>query len=437
MGRTIRGIHELYAEDPEKADRQIFGRKSDPVSRRDFLTQSALAAMSALVGGQVVFAGEMPAGLIPATFASSSEPFQIQGKDQDLIVLNDRPLSVETPAHLLDDPVTPARRLFVRNNGIPPGSIDLSAWTLTIEGESISNPKTFSLGDLKRRFTTVTYQLTLECAGNGRSEFYPPALGNQWTVGAVGSPQWTGVRLKDVLAACGVKSDAVYIGYYGADRDLSGNPGTTPISRGVPIEKALQSESIIAWQMNGQDLPLIHGNPLRLVFGGWPGSTSGKWLNRIVVRNKVHDGPKMGGKSYRVPCSPVAPGEMVDDEEMCIIESMPVKSLVTHPKSGIKHPLSGRLEVRGHAWAGELDVSSVHISIDFGQTWVRASLSLPKNKFAWQHWRHQVRFPRKGYYEIWVRATDSEGKMQPMVVPCWNPRGYLNNACHRIAVRVV
>jgi DMSO/TMAO reductase YedYZ molybdopterin-dependent catalytic subunit len=189
--------------------------------------------------------------------------------------------------------------------------------------------------------------------------------------------------------------------------------------------------------MNGEDIPILHGHPLRLVCGGFPGSTSGKWLRRIVVRDRVHDGPKMGGKSYRIPCKPVAPGSEVSDADMCIIESMPVKSLITFPKSGIVHPVGKSLSLRGHAWAGERAVAHVGVSTDYGQTWQRSRLAIPRNRLAWQRWQAEVRFPSKGYYEVWARATDEDGREQPMIVPGWNPRGYLNNATHRIAARVV
>jgi DMSO/TMAO reductase YedYZ molybdopterin-dependent catalytic subunit len=295
----------------------------------------------------------------------------------------------------------------------------------------------FSLTELKKRFTHHSYQLTLECGGNGRHEFNPPARGNQWTTGAVGCPRWTGVRLADVLRAAGLKDNAVYIGYYGADTHISGNPDKVPISRGVPLAKALENETLIAWQINGEDLPLVNGYPLRLVVGGWPASTSGKWLQRISVRDRVHDGPKMGGYSYRVPCEPVVPGAEVAQEDMCIIESMPIKSLVTYPRSGVVHKLSDALAVSGHAWAGDLAVDTVDVSIDFGQSWQAAQLKKPVNRLAWQQFDAQVKFPQAGYYEIWARATDEGGRAQPMVVPGWNPKGYLNNACHRVAVKVV
>lgn len=432
-----RGIHELYAEDPETADRLLWGREVDPLTRRGFLKRSSLLAMAAAVGGSIPFADRMPGGLIPAALAQSDEPFTLEGKE-GLTVLNDRPINAETPAHLLDDDITPAKHMFVRNNGIPPQleDIDADSWELEIAGESCENPQTLTIADLKERFEQHTLQLQVECGGNGRSEYVPSASGNQWTTGAVACPTFTGVRLRDVLEACGIKDDAVYIGYYGADRHASGNPDKEAISRGVPMEKALEDESLIAWAMNDEDIPYLNGYPLRLVCSGWPGSVSGKWLKRIVVRNQKHDGAKMAPPSYSIPEHPVAPGSVVPDEDFVTIESMPVKSLVTYPRSGIEHALGESLTVRGHAWAGDLSVEEVHVSLDFGATWQQADLQPPPNRLAWQRWSTTVGFPEPGYYEIWAKATDSDGRSQPMVVPGWNPKGYLNNACHRIAVQV-
>ena len=438
MSDKKRGIHELYETDPVAADEILWGRKTDPLTRRGFLTKGGLVAMSAAVGASIPFAEFMPGGLIPAALAQTDAPFEIPGKE-GLVVLNDRPVNAETPAHLLDDRVTPGKYLFVRNNGRPPalGDIDPATWTLEIGGESAERQVTLSIDDLKSKFEHHTYQLQLECGGNGRSEFVPPASGNQWSTGAIGCPEWTGVRLRDVLEHAGIRDDAVYVAYYGADLHASGDPTKAPISRGVPVEKALEDESLIAWAMNGEDIPHMNGHPLRLMISGWPGSVSGKWLRKIVIRDRVHDGAKMTGTSYRVPCEPVAPGSEVPDDQMCIIESMPVKSLITFPKSGIEHASADKLAVRGHAWAGDLKVTEVRVSIDFGATWQKAALEAPANRFAWQHWRAELEFPQRGYYEIWARATDSAGRAQPMVLPGWNPKGYLNNACHRIAVQVV
>ena len=367
---------------------------------------------------------------------NTDSPLVIAGKP-GLRLLNDRPLNAETPAHLLDDDVTPVSRLFVRNNGLLPEKTDAADWTLEIGGESCIRPTRLTIAELKSRFKHYSYELQLECGGNGRSEFRPRASGNQWTTGAIGCPRWTGVRVRDVLEYCGVADDAVYLGYKGADRHLSGDPDKTVISRGVPLAKAMEAETLIAFAMNGEPIPDLHGAPLRLVCGGWPGSTSGKWLTQLLVRDRVHDGAKMLGTSYRVPCDPVAPGTSVPDEGMCIIESMPVKSLITYPESGLTVAGGKRLKLRGKAWAGDLKVSAVQVSSDFGATWQAAELAEPANRLAWQAWQTSLSFPDKGYFEVYVRATDEMGRAQPMLVPGWNPKGYLNNACHRIAVQVV
>ncbi len=411
--------------------------ESDRLSRRGFLRGSALAAASAAVGASIPFAHLLPNGLMPVVMAQTNDAIQLPGKS-GLIILNDRPINAETPAHLLDDPVTPASRLFVRNNGVPPVTYDIDPldWELSVEGEACDKPQTFTLRQLQQRYRHYTLQLQIECGGNGRSEFQPPATGNQWSTGAVGCPEWTGVRLKDVLADCGVGDNAVYVAYEAADSHLSGDPTKQPISRGVPVRKALENESMIVWAMNGEPLPELHGYPLRMLCAGWPASVSGKWLTRILIRDRVHDGAKMTGKSYRVPCKSVAPGSDVADEGMCIIESMPVKSLITFPQSGIEHALAETLQIRGHAWAGDRRVQKLYTSIDFGASWQTAKLRKPANRLAWQHWSAEVEFPDVGYYEIWARAVDDEGVSQPVVLPGWNPRGYLNNACHRIAVMV-
>jgi len=406
--------------------------KKKPLNRRKFVEQATLNIFGMAIGMPIVFGRNLPNDLLPIILEKESP---IEGKHPDLVLLNDRPVNAETPPHLLNDSITPADKFFIRNNGIPPNKIDIEQWTLTIDGESAKSTRTFSLTELKTEFKEYTYQLILECGGNGRSEFNPPAKGNQWTTGAVGCAAWTGVRLADVLRSVGIKDNAIYIGYYGKDTHLSGDKNKRPISRGFPIAKALEQETLIAWSMNGEAIPLHNGYPLRLVVGGWPASCSGKWLEKISIRNKIHDGPKMGGQAYRIPCETVAPGTKVEDDDMCIIESMPVKSLITYPKSGAILN-TRKLKINGHAWAGDLAVRKVEYSIDFGQTWQTTQLSKPANRLAWQDFSAMVSFPKTGYYEVWARATDTNGKAQPMILPGWNPKGYLNNACHRIAIQV-
>lgn len=393
--------------------------------------------MSATVGMDIVFGNNLLSGSSILPLEQPIAFYQLPEKHRDMIVLNDRPVNAETPAHLLNDDFTPNELFFVRNNGIPPENPDKDKWTLTVEGESAKQKKIYTLQDLKSKFSQYTLYLTLECGGNGRKEFNPPASGNQWSVGAVGCAAWTGIKLKDLLLDVGMKDDAIYIGYYGKDTHLSGDPSKKPISRGVPVDKALAEESMIAWAMNGKPLPLLNGYPLRLVFGGYPASCSGKWLDKIVIRNQIHDGTKMTGKSYRVPCNPVAPGTEVADADMCIIEKMPVKSLITFPKTGAIIQEGKQLPIKGHAWTGNQNISKVEYSIDFGATWKNCQVGEQKNRFAWQNFSAKIDFPQQGYYEVWARATDDTGIAQPMLLPGWNPKGYLNNACHRIAVKLV
>jgi len=450
MGKKERLIGELYADDPVRADALVFGRRSSP-SRRGFLGGTGLAAMSAAVGGPVVFAASMPGGLIPAALAQEAktdaptaapetkgpQKLSFPGKDGGLIVLGDKPLVAETPERLLDDDTTPTSKFFICNNGqmpVPPGEPD--AWMLTVDGE-VNKPLEIALGDLKKRFQPKTYRMVLESGGNGRSYFVLPAPGSQWTNGGVGCAEWTGVPLADVLRSAGVKASAVYTANYGADAPLSGDTKSVVLSRGVPLRKAMDQYSLLVWAMNGKPLESIHGAPLRLLIPGWPGSVSHKWLTKITLRDKVHDGPGMTGTSYRVAIKPMLPGGRTDEANLKIMESMPLRSIITSPANGTRLGAGTKeIKLRGAAWAGDLEVKRVDLSIDFGATWVMAFVAPTRNRYDWRRWSMAVALPSDGYYEIWVRATDSANRTQPHIAGNWNPQGYGANPMHRIAVLV-
>lgn len=397
-------------------------------SRRNFLMRTTGASAGLMFGMAIPFARNMPAGFVPLALAQESG--EIAQKD-NLTMLNDRPLNAETPPHLLDNLVTPTNRHFIRNNGNPPDDMNAATWRLSIDG-LVNRELSLSIADLQEQFEVVSYDLLLECGGNGRAFFDPPASGNQWTYGAVACSEWTGVRLRDVLNAAGVKQEAIYTAHEGTDTHLSGNADLHPVSRGMPIEKAMDPYNLIAFAQNGQDIHPMNGAPLRLVVPGWPGSCSQKWLSRIYLRDQVHDGAKMTGTSYRVPGYKVAPGQDVPTEDFEIIEAMPVKSLITNPMTNTSVSYND-IYVRGQAWAGDTTISEVNVSHDFGATWQKADLSDPSNPHAWQRWEAEINLPQKGYYEIWVRATDANGRSQPFAID-WNPKGYLNNSLHRIAV---
>ncbi len=398
-------------------------------SRRKLLKGAGMVTVGMSVPVGVSLAQSAPA-------AKGPKLLEMDGKAK-LAVLGDKPLVAETQAELLDDAVTPTDKLFVRNNGqVPDVTGDPKAWKIKVDGE-VNAPLEITLGDLISRFPNVTYQLMLECGGNGRSFFTPEARGNQWTTGGAGCPQWTGVRLGDVLKAAGLKPSAIYTGHYGTDPTLAGETNKPTISRGMPIAKAMDEHTLIAFKLNGQDLPLVHGAPVRLIVPGWAGSLSTKWLSRIWIRDKEHDGPGMGGFSYRVPKKPIVPGSKGDEKDMAILEAMPVRSVITFPADGTRLAAgTKKLDLRGHAWSGDSDIKTVDVSTDNGATWKSAKVDAPANKFSWQRFTAAVDLPSAGYYEVWSRATDGKGATQPFAANNWNPQGYGANPVTRIRVLV-
>lgn len=404
-------------------------------SRRDFLTKAGKVALLASLGifgagCEAVNRGLLDRGLVPVVL----EDLKAAGLPKtDMLVHSENPFNGEFPPHLLNDNVTPTSRHFVRNNnGIPERAIqeDLSGWQLVVDGE-VHKELALTMDELLQ-FPQVTMDVVLECAGNGRSLFVPEVDGTPWRRGAVACSEWTGVRLRDVLQAAGVKSTAVYTGNYGDDIPAD---GSEQFSRGIPIEKAMDERTLIALKMNGEVLPAAHGFPARLIVPGWIGSAMQKWLNRIWVRDKVHDSEKMSGYAYRIPAYQVEPGHKPPVEDMRIATSLRVKSLITRPDPHSGFSAGNTIEIRGHAWAGENRISKVHVSTDFGINWRETELILPSNRYAWYHWETDITLTNRGYYEIWARAYDDIGNAQPFTQP-WNPKGYLGNVIYRVPISI-
>jgi DMSO/TMAO reductase YedYZ molybdopterin-dependent catalytic subunit len=348
-----------------------------------------------------------------------------------LHIHDEEALNAEPSLDLLDEPITPVDAFFIRNNGALPQIGRVEDWRLTIDGE-VERPAVWSVAELQARFQTATLTAVLECAGNGRSQFSPATDGLPWRLGAVGCARWTGVRLRDVLEAAGVKPTAVYTGHYAPDR-LIADPSRPALSRGLPIEKALAEETLIAFAMNGEPLPPLHGGPLRIVAPGFPGSAWQKWLDRVCLRAVEHDGEKMGGSNYRLPTRPVKPGEAVDDSLFAVIADMPVKSLVTTPLHGFSVASGTVLSVEGFGWSGAIPLAGVRVSCDGGESWVEADLTEGEGPFAWR--RFEARFPiaRAGPLMVVAQARDVAGNMQPLDSAEWNPRGYCNNQAQRVS----
>jgi sulfite oxidase len=353
----------------------------------------------------------------------------------DLVILDTPELNAETPPHLLDDDITPVSRLFARNTGKLPNitADQLAAWTLTVDG-LVQTPRTWTVSELKNEFESFTQAAVIECAGNGRAYFTQPTGTVLWDRGAVGCVQWTGVRLGDLLRTCELLPQAVYTGHHSPDVYLDGSGPT--ISRGLPIDKALAPETLVAFALNGEPLPALHGGPLRLVVPGYPGASFQKWLTRVEVRDREHDGERMRDGHYRMPRAPLRHGEPFDDSQFEIITDMPVKSLITAPRDGFSAPAGEPLHIRGHAWSGHTPVAKIEVSFDGGASWRAADLGTLPGRFAWRRFAFTLADPPRGAIEIVARATDADGRAQPLECEPWNPRGYLNNAVHRLRGRV-
>ncbi|MGE0361517.1 MAG: sulfite oxidase [Vicinamibacterales bacterium] len=383
------------------------------LSRRDLL---ALAARLGLGAGAVAAWPFHAIAQVPA------------GKDARLIARSVRPPDFETPVALLDSYLTPLDAFYVRSHMPPPASVDEASWRLAVDGEA-GTPLSLSVAEL-RQMPATTVTVTLECAGNGRAFFDPPVAGIQWRKGAVGTCTWTGVRVADLLKRAGARPAATHLWVSGADRPLGTQPAFV---RQVPMPKALDQGTVVAYAMNGQPIPAAHGFPLRLVVPGWEGAYAIKWLNQITLATAEHDGFWVA-TGYRYPTKRVAPGAAVDARDLAPLTGLVVKSLITRPLDGaVVAP--GKVTVAGFAWAGEIDIARVEVSTDAGATWQAAALTGKSERFAWRRFEYSFTTSRQDTHTILSRATDAKGNVQP-IVPQWNPSGYLWNAPDQVRIEV-
>ena len=385
-------------------------------SRRSFLKQMSGATL-ALTGA---------AALRGWAFAPAQDSISIDGED-GMIVRSARFFDLETPVEYLDTWLTPVPHFFVRNHMHEPSELSADDWRLTVSGE-VEKPLTIALSDLAK-LESHSVVNTLECAGNGRGLHRPAVPGIQWSKGAVSTARFTGPHLRDVLQKAGVKPSGKHVMFRGLDEV----PGKVPpFIRSIPIEKALDSDTLIATTMNGAPLTKHHGFPARVLVPGWVGAASCKWLTEIKLLESEFVGNFMN-PGYRFPNQPVQPGESVKPEDTHVLTTLNVKSVISRPLDGSSLK-SGKLEVHGVAWAGEADIVRVEVSTDGGSTWNSARLGHERSRFAWRLWNYDWN-AKRGDYEIQSRATDSHGRVQPAEA-VWNPSGYLYNAIDQVKIHV-
>jgi sulfite oxidase len=383
------------------------------ILRRDFLTAAS---------------GVAAAVLLPRFTWATDPTVEVPGK-AGMIVRSARFLDLEMPPEFFASWLTPVPHFFVRNHMHEPSRLDAEGWRLSVGGE-VENPFSVSLSDLaKLEPRTVTN--TLECAGNGRGFQQPKVPGVQWQRGAVGTARFAGPLLRDLLRRAGVRATGKHVMFRGLD-EVPGN--VPPFIRSIPIEKAMDPDTLVATHMNGASLARHHGFPARALVPGWIGAASCKWLTEIKVLDQEFEGNFMK-PGYRLPNHSISPGGDVNPEDTHPITSLGVKSVIAQPGDGSSLK-SRSLNVHGAAWAGETAITRVEISVDGGTTWHAARLGAQQSRYAWRLWDYAWNAPKAGEYTIMSRATDDQGRTQPQTA-AWNPSGYLFNAIDQVNIHVV
>jgi len=400
-----------------------------PPARREFLARVATLGALAAAGSGIArraLAQAAPPVDPPGTVPNAQV---LAPKSQAFTVYSARPLTGSVTAEYQDFDVTPNDAMFIRNNLLTP-DLDASKHVLRVRG-LVDRPLEIPLAELKK-MPSFTTQAMVECAGSGRSAFEPRATGTPWApTGGMGCPQWTGVSLGDILKRAGVKPGTGHVAFSGDD--IGAVPTAPKVIRSIPMSKAMERHTMVAWGMNGGDLPKVHGYPLRVVVPGWVGSASIKWVSGIEVLDAPFKGTYMDD-SYRIPRTPVAPGSKLPADAVTT-EAWPVKSIITLPGPGDRYKLGGLLIVRGSAWAGDYDIERVDLSLDGGATWQPANLTPRADRYAWRRFRLEAPLTRTGELTILARATDERGNTQP-ITSTWNPLGYFWNAIPRVGIVV-
>jgi DMSO/TMAO reductase YedYZ molybdopterin-dependent catalytic subunit len=309
-------------------------------------------------------------------------------------------------------------------------AVDPATWRLRVDG-AVDRTVELSLDEL-RGMPSVTVPVTLECAGNGRARLHPRPVSQPWLSEAVGTAEWTGVALTDVLDLAGVAADAVDVVFAGADHGVERGVAQD-YQRSLPVAEATAGHALLAYGMNGAELPVQHGFPLRLIIPGWYGMAQVKWLGTISVLRQPFDGFQ-NAVAYRVKTSPEESGEPV--------ARIRPRSLMIPPgypdfMSRTRFVAPGRHVLAGRAWSGAAPISRVEVSTDGGASWADAVLEPARGRWAWCRWTFEwtVGTPvdTPGEYELLSRATDETGDVQPVDQP-WNLQGMANNMAQRVRV---
>lgn len=400
------------------------------LNRRRFLKAAGLMAAGAALSGRLAkaWAGET----VTLPFENGERELVAYPQKRPLIRLTARPPQLETPFEVFNKGlITPNDAFFVRYHlSDIPTRIDSAAHRVRVHG-MIKTPLTLSLDDLKSLADPVEIVAVNQCSGNSRGHFQPRVGGGQLSHGAMGNARWTGVPLKTVLEKAGVAAGARQVVFDGLDRAV--NEATPDFVKALDIDHALNGEVMLAYAMNGEDIPMLNGYPVRLVVPGCYGTYWVKHLSDIEVVNDVYAGFWMS-KAYRIPDNPghsVAPGEA--PKKTVPIGRFTVRSFITSVPDGAQAPVGREMVVRGIAFDSGQGIREVNFSADGGRTWRGAALGDDLGRYSFREWKIGFMPPRPGPCELMARAINHIGETQPLD-PLWNPAGYMRNVVEKVRI---
>jgi DMSO/TMAO reductase YedYZ molybdopterin-dependent catalytic subunit len=406
---------------------------STSLSRRNFIAGAGGVGLAGLLG-----AANWPAradGFIELPFANGRRELVTNFPQKGAMILQrTRPPLLETPFEVFDQGVfTPNARFYVRwHLADIPTTIDPATVALKVHGH-VGQPLSLTMHDLLHDFPPFEIAAVNQCSGNSLGLFSPRVAGGQWDNGAMGNALWRGVRLKDVLDRAGVTAGAIQVRFLGLDSGVV--PQTPNFMKSLTVDHARDGEVMIAYEMNGEPLPLLNGFPLRLVVPGWYATYWVKMLADIEVLDQP-DENYWTSKAYRIPDTP---GANITPEQKDVktvpINRMVPRSFVTNLKDGDAVRRGELLNVRGIAFGGDTGVAKVLVSADAGHRWQEARLGTNHGKYSFRQWQFPLRFAVGGPQSLKVRTVNTAGVTQPDH-PNWNPGGYMLNVIETISLRV-
>lgn len=401
------------------------------LSRRAVLKTIGAAGMA--LAGSAAWADQS----VRLPFASDPQQRQVTHdfpQKGSMILQRARPPLLETPMEVFDRGVfTPNDQFYVRWHwAVIPTSVDADAFRLAVRGH-VNQVLSLSIGDLLK-MPRVELAAANQCSGNSRGFFSPRVPGAQWAHGAMGNARWAGVRLKDVLDRAGIKSGAIQVRFSGLDEPVV--PEAPDFRKSLDIDHARDGEVMIAYAMNGDQLPLLNGFPLRLIVPGWYSTYWVKMLNDIEVLDRVDENYWMA-TAYTVPDTPhanIAPGQT--GVKMVPISRMVPRSFFTNITDGASLPTDAAATIRGIAFGGDAGIAKVELSMDDGQTWQPATLGDDFGKYSFRRWQTAVPRLTPGRHSLKIRCTNLNGEAQP-ATPNWNTSGFMLNAVETAHVSAI